>query len=101
MKTNEIVSAGVNGISYIFAFAQTNQVFQTIELVLAILTSLVLLAYRIWRWWKDANADGKIDKEEIKDGVDIMKNGIEGVKEVLDKHENSQEGEEKDGHENK
>lgn len=93
MKTNELVSGGLNIFTYIFAMMQTNQVFQTIEVILAILTSLVLIAYRIWRWWKEANADGKVTKEELKDGINIL---IDGSKEIHDKIKKGKE-DKKDG----
>lgn len=80
MKYDEIATAGGNAFTYILASIQNNQIMQTIELILAIITSVVILAYRIWKWWKEAKKDGKITKEEIKDGVDIIMGGINDIK---------------------
>ena len=85
MKPDELIAYIVNGFTYILVLMQTNQTFQMIEMILAILTSIVLLAYRIWRWWKDAKKDGKITKEEIKDGLDIIINGAEDIKDKIKK----------------
>lgn len=80
MKYDEIATAGGNVFTYILASIQSNQIMQTIELILAITTSVVILVYRIWKWWKEAKKDGKITKEEIKDGVDIIMGGINDIK---------------------
>lgn len=95
MKMEDIGLATGNLFTYVLAGIQAEKTFQIIELVLAIVTSLVLLAYRVWKWWKEAQKDGKITKEEIKDGLDIVKGGIEDVQQILD--ENKKKGEKKDG----
>lgn len=85
MRPNEFITYILNGFTYILVLMQTNQTFQMIEMILAILTSIVLLAYRIWRWWKEAKKDGKITKEEINDGLDIIINGAEDIKDKIKK----------------
>ena len=79
MNVNEMITAGVNATMYALISIQDNPVFQTIQLVLAILTSVVLLAYRLWRWYKDAKKDGKIDKEEIDEAINIIGNSVEEI----------------------
>lgn len=80
MKLNEIISAGGNACTYILAFVQSNETLQMIEFILAIITSIILLLYRLWVWYKEAKKDGKITKEELKDGINIMANGVEDIK---------------------
>lgn len=72
-----------NAVQYVLAVLQTNEVFQIIEFVLSIIVSIVLLIYRIWKWWKDANKDGKISKEEIEDGINIVVGGVEEIKDKV------------------
>ena len=91
MKVNEFISYGANALIYVLAFIQVNEVFQIVEMSLAIVTSLVLIAYRLWKWYEDASKDGKITKEELKDGIDIL---IDGKKDVDDK---IKKGDKKDG----
>lgn len=72
-----------NAVQYVLAILQSNEVFQIIEFVLSIIVSIVLLIYRIWKWWKDANKDGKITKEEIEDGINIVVGGVEEIKDKV------------------
>ena len=76
-----------NAVLYILAVLQSNEVFQIIEFVLSIIVSIVLLIYRIWKWWKDANKDGKITKEEIEDGINIVVGGVEEIKDKVKEDE--------------
>lgn len=85
MKVNELVSWPINALTYALAYIQANEVMQVIEFVLAILTSIVLLLYRLYVWYKEAKKDGKIDKEEIKQGIDIIASGVEDIKKVKEK----------------
>lgn len=88
MQTNEKVSWSVNGCSYLFTMILTNETFQTISLILSIITSLVLLFYRIWKWWKEAKKDGIITKEEINEGVNII---VDSTEEISKKAKNKKE----------
>lgn len=96
MKMNEILTAGANGFTYFLAFIQTNQAFQIAEMILAILTSIVLLAYRIWKWWQEAKKDGKITMDEIKDVSKTISDGVKEVRDTIDKRkEDKKDGEDK------
>ena len=76
-----------NGASYILASIQSNEVYQTIEFILAILTSVVLLAFRIWKWYLEAKKDGKIDKDEVEDLIHIVGDGVDEIKDKTNKKE--------------
>ena len=86
IEKNEVVSFSGNIFTYILASIQINEVFQIIELVIAILTSLVLLGYRIWKWWKEAKKDGKIDKREIKEGISIIADTSKEISKSVKEH---------------
>ena len=85
MKVNELVSWPINAFTYALAYIQANEVMQIVEFAFAILTSIVLLLYRLYVWYKEAKKDGKIDKEEIKEGIDIIASGVEDIKKVKEK----------------
>ena len=80
----DVALFGGNALTYVLSAIQQNEVFQIIEFVLAILTSIILIAYRLWVWYKKAKADGKITKEEIEEGLEILGEGIEDLKEKTD-----------------
>ena len=84
----------INAFTYAIAFMQANETFQIIELALSIATSAVLIAYRLWKWYKAAKADGKITRDEISEGVEIV---IEGKEEIADKMKAKKGEEKKDG----
>ena len=70
---------------------QTNEVLQTISLVITILGGIVtLLVLPILNWWHKAKQDGKITTEEIKEGVETLNNGLEKLNDNL-KGENKNE----------
>ena len=68
-----------NMIQYALATIQDNPIWQGIQLGLSILTSVVLIAYRIWKWHNEATADGKITKDEVEEGFKIVNDGLEDI----------------------
>jgi len=85
MKPSNIFALVGNGFTYLLTMIQANQVFQVIELVLAVATSLVILAHRIWSWFKEAKEDGKITKDEMDQLYDIVEDGKEEIHEIIKK----------------
>lgn len=84
MKNNDFLSWSGSALGTILTAIQTNEVFQYISLALTILSTLVAIAFTIYKWWKKANEDGKITPEEIDElGKDI--------KDSLEKGENKDE----------
>ena len=84
--------SGLGNIISIVGVALTPQDLENIEHITAIICMIVGLLITIIgslvipfiKWWKKAKQDDKITKEEIKEGVDIIKNGLKDVKDSLD-----------------
>lgn len=74
----------LDGFAITLGAVQLNQVMQIIQLVLGIVATIISIMFSIWLWWKRASKDGKITKEEIKDGMDILNNGTKEIKDHLD-----------------
>lgn len=72
MNTNEIVCASGNAFTYVMAAIQQNEILQIIEFVFSAVLTSVILAYRIWRWFKEAKKDGKIDDKEVSELGEIL-----------------------------
>ena len=77
-----------NVATYGVAFAEFEQVLKIVSLILSIITSIVILVAKIIQWWKKASKDGKIDKDEINEGIDII---VGGGKEIIDNIKDKEE----------
>ena len=73
-----------SGILWILTVTQTEQVFRIVSLVLSILISLVILISKIVEWYKKANQDGKITKDEVKILVDNVKEDLKDITENVE-----------------
>ena len=64
---------------------QTNEVLQTISLIITIIGAIIsMIIIPVITWYKNAKKDGKITKDEVKEGLDTLEEGVKGVKETLD-----------------
>ncbi len=63
---------------------QPNEVLQTISLIITIVGGLITIVFALLTWYKNATKDGKIDKEEIKEAIDIVQKGGQDIKDALD-----------------
>lgn len=77
MKHNDFLSWIGTAFGGILTALQSDVVFQYISLALTILSTLVAIAFTIWKWWKKASEDGKITKEEIEELEDDLKEHID------------------------
>ena len=66
-----------NGLGIIFSAIQQNEVLSWISWGLTIIATFVSLAFTLWKWWKKAKADGKIDENEIDEGLEIINDHID------------------------
>jgi hypothetical protein len=66
-----------NGLQYALALEDINEIGNTVSMILAIICSLIIIVPKLIKWFKKAIADGKITKEEIEEGISIIKNESE------------------------
>ena len=91
------VLGAVNAVQYATILLQVDTMFRWIQLGLAIICSIVLLAYRVRKWYKDAKEDGKITGEEVKQLIDENKDvAIDIVEKTADLVEDIKETKEKE-----
>lgn len=84
-NAKEVMGAGLGTIVSATGTAfQTNEVLSTIQLVITIIGGVITIAMALLNWWKNAKKDGKIDKDEVKDAIDIIQEGGENIKQALD-----------------
>lgn len=81
-----------NTLQYVLATIQDNPIWQGIQLGLSILTSVVLIAYRLWKWHDEATADGKITKDEIEEGAKIISDGLDDIDDKVNGKDQNKNG---------
>ena len=95
MKTPFELVAGVvaTGTSAVGTALQTNDVLQTISLIITILGGIVsLIVLPLLTWYRNAKKDGKITEEEIDEGVKTLQEGLDGVKNIVDENKDKKKG---------
>lgn len=90
---NEILS-GI-GIALGIDIATTKDFLGLILVGANILVLIISLVLKMIDWFKKAKEDGKITKDEVKEGVDIVNSGIEDINKQLEEKQ-PLEGEHKD-----
>lgn len=76
---NELI-AGIfgTGSCAVGTALQTNEVLQTISMIITILGGIVtLIVLPILNWYHKSKQDGKITHEEIKEGVETLNDGLD------------------------
>lgn len=86
MGHNEFLAgASATGISAVGTALQTQETLQIVSLVITCIGALIsMIIIPVITWYRNAKKDGKIDKEEVKEALEIIEKGINGVKETLD-----------------
>ena len=90
---NKETLGGVGGImiSALGTGIQTNELLQTISLILTIVGTVITIVMALLSWWKKSKKDGKIDKGEAKEGLDIVMGGVEQIQEALNEDKEHKE----------
>lgn len=86
MVRDELIGGSIGtALSAVGTGLQTNEVLQTISLVITIIGGLItFIIVPLVNWYKNAKKDGKIDKDELKDVVNIVVEGSEKLKDEID-----------------
>lgn len=69
---------------------QTNDLLQMISLCLTIIGTILTIVMALVNWFRKAKKDGKIDEKELEEGISIIKDGVDEVKDALDNKENKE-----------
>lgn len=82
MKNIDYVS---NGVALLSTALQSEHTFQIISLILTCLATAFSLAFTLYKWYKMAKADGKIDKEEVEQAVEIVTEHVDKINNEIKK----------------
>lgn len=97
MGSKNVVGWGgtiVTNVAGVMSAVSVDQIETIVLLVIGIVSASVSISYTLYKWYKEVMRDGKITFTEIKQGVDIVKDGVEKVENVI-------KGGTKDGDKNK
>lgn len=86
MKTKvlDAIITTADGAGIWYGIANIKEILGIIVLVVSLIGTTVKIALNIINWYKKAKEDGKITKEEIDEGIGLIKDGFEVVKEGVD-----------------
>lgn len=93
MDSKETLFVGVSSSAFVGVLAaiQVDDIMRWINLALAILSTLLSLAFTLWKWYRNAKKDGKISEDEIDDLVNTLEQGKESVTEIIEKEKKEDE----------
>jgi beta-lactamase regulating signal transducer with metallopeptidase domain len=78
MEKDLITGAVGTTLGIVGTATQTNEVLQTISLIITIIGAVIsMIVVPILSWYIKAKKDGKITPDEVKEGVEILKDGLE------------------------
>ena len=77
MKSNDYLTWLGSVFGTIGTALQTDEVLRYVSLGITILSTLFSLTYTIWKWWRKAKEDGKIEEKEVDELMDDIHNVID------------------------
>lgn len=91
MLRDELIGGTIGtAVSAVGTATQTNELLQTISLVITIIGGLItFIIVPLVSWYQKAKKDGKIDANEAKEGAKII---IEGSQEIKNQVEEQKKG---------
>lgn len=96
MKNELLTGAAGTALGIVGTATQTNEVLETISLILTICGAVIsFIVVPLLNWYRKAKSDGKITKGEIKEGMETLANGVEKFNKAADnekKGESPKEG---------
>ena len=92
MKDNLIYGSIGTVLSAIGTGLQTNEVLETISLIITIIGGIItFIITPLISWYNKSKADDKIDTNEIQEAIKIISHGSEKIKEQVDNNEKGKE----------
>lgn len=83
---DELIGGSIGtALGIIGTATQVNDVLKTISLVITIIGAIITyIVVPLIAWYKKAKQDGKIDADEIKEGIKIVSDGSQSIKDKVE-----------------
>ena len=87
MMEKELITGAVGTtLGVVGTATQTNEVLQTISLIVTIIGAVIsMIIVPLVSWYLRAKQDGKITPDEIKEGVEILEDGVKKTQDEIEK----------------
>lgn len=86
MEKELITGAVGTTLGIVGTATQTNEVLQTISLIITIIGAVIsMIVVPLLSWYIKAKKDGKITAEELKEGAETLKDGLDKTNDELNK----------------
>lgn len=86
MEKELITGAVGTTLGVVGTATQTNEVLQTISLIITIIGAIIsMIVVPILSWYIKAKKDGKITPEELKEGAEILKDVLDKTNDEINK----------------
>lgn len=97
MQNNKNIVANIlSAVSFLLTAGQTNEIMQVVMLILSIISVIVSISFTLYKWYKEAKKDNKITKEEIKEGLSIIGDGVNEIIKEVDNYDKNRGNSKKD-----
>lgn len=88
MKDNIIYGSIGTALSAIGTGLQTNEVLETISLIITIIGGIItFIITPLLSWYNKSKVNGKIDTNEVKEAIEIITQGSEKIKDQIGNNE--------------
>lgn len=92
MRDEILIGTAGTLTSAIGSATQTNEILQTISIIITIIGAFITyVGIPLYNWYIKSKQDGKIDKDEIKDGIKIVSDGANEIKSVVEENKKEEE----------
>lgn len=81
----EVFSGTTSGAGIAYGLANIHEILGIIVLVASLVSTVLLTTLKVIDWYKKAKADGKITADEVKEVVEVVKEGVDDIKDKADK----------------
>lgn len=86
MKSELITATIGTALGVVGTATQTNEVLETVSLVITICGAVVsFIVVPLLNWYRSAKKDGKITLDEVQEGIETAKEGLDKTQEQIKK----------------
>ena len=76
LKHDEVIGYAGSSFGAVMTALQTNELFQLVQLILSCVALVITIAYTVWKWWKKASQDKKIEDKELDELFDEIEDQL-------------------------